>query len=204
MTFFTTSLYLIFLIIGFKIFNFAIWLTYFFHIFVDVKLTQHSSNLQENCINNVYQSIVPLNDNDFGWNILRFQQITTSLYSPSDVIFLLIHHISKCNKLHQISRNDTNKLKQHKTTFVSFISGILHKHNKKRVKQPDEIWMHQENISCIIRINILHIVIYILSLNQRFHEMHHFLSLTHNRLSMHLTCIINTLDSSCNSTASIP
>ena len=55
--------------------------------------------------------------------------------SKAQVILLLKHHISKCNRERQLSRSYTNKLKMRKTVSVGLISGVQHKYIRERVKQ---------------------------------------------------------------------
>jgi len=118
----------LFPILAFEILNFAIRLTLCSNISFNLILTQQSTSLWDNSIHNIHQRIVPISDNYFGWNIFRIQQFTTPFKSSSNVIFLLRHHISKCNRERQVGRSDTNKLKQWKTIFVGLTSGIQHKH----------------------------------------------------------------------------
>jgi len=131
----------LFPIIALEILNFAICFTLWSNISFNVILKQQSTSLWENSIHNIHQSMVTVSDNYFGWNIFWMQQITTPLKSLSNVIFLLRHHIYKCNREHVLGRSDTNKLNQRKTIFIGLISGIQHRHRRERVKQLNIIWM---------------------------------------------------------------
>jgi len=67
---------------------------------------------------------------------VKYLQISTyhkTYLEPSDVIFLLKHHLHKCNREGQFGRSDTNKRKKWKTVFIGLISGIQQKHIMKRV-----------------------------------------------------------------------
>jgi len=101
----------LFLILASEILKFAIRLTLCSNIFLNVILTQHSSSLRENDIHNIHQNIVLINDNYFGVNVFGMQQFTTPLKSSTNVIFLLIDHISKSNRERQLGQSVTNKLK---------------------------------------------------------------------------------------------